>query len=229
MNGTEFGYVLAFAAGLAGAFHCLGMCGGLAAGYFAGHGWRHKLAPQASYHGMRILTYMLLGGTGAAAGRVLAQSGLFGKGQGIVMILAGLLIITIGLGLSGALPMWQHKIPDCSALHCRVRRFEQGKASGRYLPALAGAVNGLVPCSLVFSVAVKASATASPVQGALLMLCFGAGTLPTMLLVSSAGAAFGAHARGTLFRLTGPLVIALGGWTLYEGWVFYDIMRGLAS
>jgi hypothetical protein len=25
------------------------------------------------------------------------------------------------------------------------------------------------------------------------------------------------------------LVVVLGAWTLYEGWVFYDVMRGLAD
>ena len=73
---AEFDLFLAFTTGLAGAYHCLGMCGGLAAGYFSGHGWRHKLLPQISYHGMRILTYTLLGMTGALLGRVLVLSGM---------------------------------------------------------------------------------------------------------------------------------------------------------
>lgn len=229
MSAIEFGYTLAFVTGLTGGLHCLGMCGGLAAGYFAGHGWRHKLLPQVGYHGMRILTYILLGAAGAALGRVLAQSGAVGKSQGIVMILAGLLIILIGLGLSGLVPGWKRADRGCSSLHCRVARFEDGKFSGRWLPALAGTLNGLVPCSLVFSVAVKASATVDPLRAALLMFCFGIGTLPTMVLLGSAGAVVGARVRGILFRLVGPLVILLGAWTLYEGFVFYDIMRGLAN
>ena len=53
MISGEFGYTLAFITGLMGASHCLGMCGGLAAGYFAGHGWRHKLLPQFGYHSIQ--------------------------------------------------------------------------------------------------------------------------------------------------------------------------------
>lgn len=225
----EFGYALAFAAGSMGASHCLGMCGGLTAGYFAGHGWRHKLVPQISYHGMRILTYALLGAAGAALGRVLVLSGMVGKGQGIVMILAGLLIMLLGLGLSGLLPAWKRSHRGCSSLHCQVVRFEDGQTSARLLPLAAGTLNGLVPCSLVFSVAIRAIATGDPLQAGLLMFSFGLGTLPTMLLLGTAGAVISARLRGLLFRLVGPLVIAFGAWTLYEGIVFYDIMRGLAN
>lgn len=226
---SEFSYALAFATGLMGAFHCLGMCGGLASGYFAGHGWRHKLAPQVRYHGMRILVYVLLGSVGAALGRVLAQSGIVGKGQGIMMILAGLAIMLIGLGLTGVIPGWRRRGCSDSGGRCQVVRFEDKKKTAGSLPVIAGMLNGFVPCSLVFSVAIKAVATADPLKSGLLMFCFGLGTLPTMALVTTLGAAVGARSRGLMETLTGVIVILLGGWTLYEGIVFYDIMRGLAS
>jgi sulfite exporter TauE/SafE len=227
----EFSYLLAFTTGLLGAFHCLGMCGGLAAGYFAGHGaghgWQRKLLPQLGYHGMRIALYVLLGTLGAALGRVLVQSGFVGKGQGLLMILAGIAVMIIGLGLTGLLPWWRRK--PCPGGSCRTIRFEERPRLRHRLPLLAGTVNGLVPCSLVFSVALKAIATADPLQSGLLMLCFGLGTLPTMALVTTAGATAGALSRGAVEKLTGAVVVLLGAWTLYEGIVFYDIMRGLAS
>jgi len=227
----EFGCLLAFTTGLLGAFHCLGMCGGLAGGYFAGHGcgrgWKQKILPQLGYHGMRISIYVLLGILGAVLGRILVQSGLFGKGQGLLMILAGIAIMVIGLGLAGLLPWWRRK--PCSADSCNTIRFEERPQIRRWLPLLAGTVNGLVPCSLVFSVAIKATATADPVQSGLLMLCFGLGTLPTMALVTSVGAVVGALSRDVVEMLTGAVVVLLGAWTLYEGIVFYGIMRGLAN
>ncbi len=228
---NEFGYALAFATGLMGAFHCLGMCGGIAGGYFAGHGWQRKLVPQLSYHGVRILTYVVLGSAGAAIGRGLIQTGIFGKGQGLLMIVTGAAIMVIGLGLSGLLPGWRRR--DCSGTdgECRTRivRLEQRKGSRTILPVVAGLANGLVPCSLLFSVGMKATATADPLQAGLLMACFGLGTLPTMGLITTLGAAVSAGVHGLLARLLGPVVILLGLWTLYEGIVFYDIMRGLAN
>ncbi len=225
----EFGFILAFTTGLMGASHCLGMCGGLAAGYFAGHGWQHKLIPQFGYHGMRIAVYVLLGALGAVLGRVLVQTGIFGKGQGLLMILAGIAIMLIGLGLSGLLPWWRHRPCPGSGNGCPMVRFEERPKSRHWLPATAGTVNGLMPCSLVFSVAIKATATADPLQSGLLMLCFGLGTLPTMATVTTLGAAAGSLSKGSVEKLTGMAVLLLGAWTLYEGVVFYDIMRGLAS
>lgn len=220
-----FGYGLAFMTGIAGAFHCLGMCGTFAGGYFIGHGWKHKLIPHIAYHGARILTYILLGIGGALAGRVLAQAGVVGKSQGILMIIAGLAIIATGLWVGGFLP-WRrakscHK--QCNAVH-----FQDLKRS-RYLPLLAGLMNGLVPCSLVFSVAIKTLVTDSLAEAGLIMLFFGLGTLPTMLLVTMTGALLGARIKGLFIPITGVLVILMGSWTLYEGLVFYDIMRGLAN
>ena len=50
----------AFALGLAGAGHCLGMCGGIAAALNLGG---HRSTPvTVSYHGGRIASYTLLGG-----------------------------------------------------------------------------------------------------------------------------------------------------------------------
>jgi sulfite exporter TauE/SafE len=89
--------------------------------------------------------------------------------------------------------------------------------------------NGLVPCSLVFSVAIKASALASPLEAGALMLVFGLGTVPAMLGVSLLGGAIGDAARGLRLRLAGLVVVALGAWTMYQGLVFYDVMRGLAD
>jgi sulfite exporter TauE/SafE len=223
----EFGYALAFTTGLLGAGHCLGMCGGMASGYFAGQGWSQRLAPHLKYHGMRIATYVLLGAAGAGIGRVLVQAGIVGKFQGLLMIATGLAVILIGAWFSGLLRRGRDRAgPDHNGL---IVHFDQNPRARRYLPALAGLLNGLVPCSLVFSVAVKTVGTADFFQAGLLMLCFGLGTLPTMWLVTTAGAVIGDRGRDWMRRLTGIVIVALGGWTLYEGWIFYDIMRGLAN
>lgn len=227
---TEFGYTLAFASGVFGAFHCLGMCSGIAAGYFIGHGWERRLLPQLYYHGTRILMYTVFGVAGAVIGRVLVQSGLIGKGQGILMMIAGVLIVLIGLGVLGVLPWLRQGAgrsgqPDQRG--ARVVRLQMFRR--RWTPVVAGLLNGLVPCSLVFSVAVKAVASADPIRAGLLMAAFGLGTLPTMAAVSVLGAVVGSRARGIAARLAGISVVALGLWTLYEGVVFFDIMRGLSN
>lgn len=225
----EFSYALAFTTGIMGAFHCLGMCGGIASGFFAGHGSRRGLHSQVTYHGTRIAVYVIFGVLGALIGRVLVQAGIVGKGQGILMILTGTVIILIGLWLSELIPGLKPTKCNKGCTTPLTVRFGHFKQSGKYLPGIAGMLNGLVPCSLLFSVGVKAVSTADPLRAGLLMLCFGLGTLPTMALVTTVGAVIGEKSRGVLARLTGLVVILLGAWTLYEGLIFYDIMRGLAN
>lgn len=223
----EFGYGLAFLTGLAGALHCLGMCGGFASGYFASHGWRYKWAPQLTYHGVRIATYTLLGVSGALAGQVLIQVGMVGKIQGVILMGSGLFIIGIGLRYLLRKP-FSPQACRRSAIGKQVH-FDRHKRARRYLPALAGLLNGFVPCSLLFSVAVKSAAFAEPLRSALTMLSFGLGTLPMMMTVTTTGAMVGYFSRGALDRLTGFTISIFGAWTFYEGWLFYGIMRGLAS
>lgn len=226
MNG--FGYTLAFVTGLLGAGHCLGMCSGLAGGVAVHQGWWGRLGPLLAYHATRIGTYVVLGAAGAGLGRVLVQSGWLGKGQGLLLIAAGLAIIALGLGVAGGLP-WLAG-PACRSPRAGVapvRRLSVWRV--RLLPVAGGLVNGMVPCSLVFSVAVKAAATADPLQAGLLMACFGLGTLPAMAAVTALGGWTGFRARGVARRLAGVAVVALGAWTVYEGAVFYQVMRGLAS
>jgi sulfite exporter TauE/SafE len=227
---TEIGFALVFTTGLFGAFHCLGMCSGIAAGFFVYHGWEPRFLPQIHYHGARIFVYAALGTLGALLGRVLVQTGMTGKGQGLLMVTAGVLISLLGVRVAGLLP-WKPspELRRGQAQAVQIGLPESGRPPRRWTPLVAGLVNGLVPCSLVFSVAVKAVATADPIRAGALMAAFGLGTLPTMAAVSTLGGVVGTRARGLAARLAGFSVIALGLWTLYEGLVFYDIMRGLSN
>jgi sulfite exporter TauE/SafE len=217
---------LAFATGLLGALHCLGMCSGIAGGLLVRIGGGDPIRAVLGFHAARILIYALLGIAGAALGRVLVQTGMIGKGQGILMMAAGVLITLIGLDLLGLVPR-RGQAEDAAGRRVTFRSEPARKRT--WLAFLAGAMNGFVPCSLVFSVAVKAAATADPLKAGMLMAAFGLGTLPTMGLVSLTGAVIGRNARGLLSRLTGLAVVALGLWTFYEGLVFFDIMRGLGN
>jgi uncharacterized protein len=217
---------LAFLTGVLGAFHCLGMCSGLAGGYFVCRG--SGVGAVLSYHGARILVYGVLGTAGALAGRVLVQQGFLGKGQGLLMMLAGLVIVVLGLSRLG----WRNRraeLPQEPAARREVAFSAAPPRPGPWLAALAGAGNGLVPCGLTVSIAIAAAATADPVRAGLLMLMFGLGTLPTMVLVSLFGTTVGRHAQGWFATLAGIAVIVLGLWTLYQGWIFFDIIRGLSN
>ena len=229
MNG-ELTLPLAFATGVFGALHCLGMCSGIAGGFFVRYA--HEAASVLQYQVTRILVYGLLGVAGAVLGKVLVQTGIVGKGQGLLMMAAGTIIFVIGLHMLDLLPgLGRERHGRCkTAPGTQNVAFPTKLPPYRpWMPILAGAVNGMIPCSLVFSIAIKATATANPLRAGLLMLAFGLGTLPTMGLVGLTGMVIGRNARGVFAKLTGLAVVALGVWTLYDGWVFFDVMRGLSN
>ena len=199
----------------------------MASGFFAGYGWRNKLWPHLAYHLSRISVYVLFGVIGSLTGRILVQTGIVGKAQGVMLIVSGSLIILIGIWLF--VVSIGNKQAACKQGCQREIHFDRNKSLSPFLPVIAGLLNGFVPCSLVFSVTLKAVASADPVNSGMLMLFFGLGTVPTMAIVTTLGAAIGEKTRGYLAAATGLLVILLGGWTFYEGWFFFDIMRGLAS
>ena len=75
----------------------------------------------------------------------------------------------------------------------------------------AGALWGLVPCGMVYAALAAALLSGSATSGAALMLAFGVGTLPNLLLLGSGATAFGRLARRRPVRLgAGLLIIAFG-------------------
>lgn len=223
---TEFGIGLAFFTGILGALHCIGMCSGINAGFFAGSRRGPRVSDLVVFHTMRIGVYTVLGVSGALLGRVISSSGIVGKSQGLLMMLAGGLVVFLGFrlgawvgdeagrtGLAASVPLRALLTPSPTPLS----------------PLVAGLLNGMVPCSLVFSVALPAAATADPLQAGLLMLAFGAGTLPTLLTLSLLGATAGCQVRGPWAKAAGAVVVMLGLWTFYQGYVMYDVIRGLAN
>jgi sulfite exporter TauE/SafE len=78
-------------------------------------------------------------------------------------------------------------------------------------------------------VAVKATTAGGPLQGSLLMLAFGLGTLPSMLFVSALFGKLGVKLRGQLLKVAALFVIALGLSTLIQGLTFFNAIKGLAN
>ncbi len=224
---VEFSYWLAFMTGILGSGHCLGMCGSLVSGFFMRHG-ASSSAPYLVYHAARVSVYGLIGLTAASLGAVLVQTGLFGKAQGILQIAAGLIVILLGLDLLGVSPI--RNTLSFAPLAWLRRQFAESTKRGPLVgAAIAGSLNGLMPCSMTMAMAVQATTAPSPAQGGLLLLAFGAGTLPSMLAASYLFGKLGAKTRGMLLRGAALFVIALGISTLWQGLAYYNVMRNLAN
>lgn len=222
---VEFSYALAFMTGLLGSGHCLGMCGGLVSAFFMRLNAR-GVWPYLAYHGARILIYGIVGVIAAAIGAVVVSTGQIGKWQGVLQIVAGLVVIFLGLDLLGVSPI-RNGLGFAPIAWLR-KQFGLATQKGPVLGALiGGAINGLMPCSMTMAMAVKATTAPSVLEGSLLMLAFGAGTLPSMLSASFLFGKLGPKLRGWLLKGAALFVIALGVSTLWQGLAYYAVMRNL--
>jgi sulfite exporter TauE/SafE len=223
----ELDYGMAFMAGILGSGHCIGMCGALVSAFFM-KASPTSAAPYAAYHAARLSVYTFIGLLAALLGAALVSTGLIGKVQGILQIIAGLVVILLGLDILGLSPVRVH-VTLLPVAWLR-RAFGKAASKGNVAGAAAGGlVNGFMPCSLTLAMAVKATTVSEPWQGPLLMLVFGLGTLPSMLFVSLAFGKLGTRVRGWLLKGAAVIVIAMGIATLWQGVRFFSVMQKLGN
>ncbi len=217
---TGFDYTLAFIAGVLGSGHCLGMCGALVSGYFMNSGGHKSYFPYFAYQLTRIFVYVCIGLLAASLGVVLVSGGLFGKFQSILQMGIGAVVIILALGILGLIP-WQGSVKLLPMGLLR-KSYATARTKGPVFGAMiAGFMNGLMPCPLTFAMYVQATSATSIVEGGALMLAFGAGTLPTMLLISFAFGKMTAGVRGLMLKLAAIIMIFMGLNTIYKGLSFY--------
>ncbi|UBO75803.1 sulfite exporter TauE/SafE family protein [Aeromonas rivuli] len=211
--------------GLAGAGHCIGMCGGVSAALSmaippAQQHFTGRLSYLLYYNLGRILSYVM---AGALVGGLLATTGELGAGKQALLYLrlfAGGLMIALGLYLAG----WWQGILLLERLGARLWPRLRPLA-GKFLPfrhplqALPfGMVWGWLPCGLVYSMLTWSAAAGSATKGALIMLCFGIGTLPTLFALGGLADRLRYWLTLRSLRLTGALLlIAYGLHTLWVG------------
>jgi uncharacterized protein len=224
---AEFSYAFAFMAGLLGSGHCLGMCGGLVSGFFM-KVRRGGTPAYLAYHAARLSIYVLVGLVAATLGSVIVATGGIGLAQGVLQIIAGVVVILLGFDLMGVSPI--RNTVGFAPLAWLRRQFVGATQKGPIVgAAIGGAINGMMPCSMTMAMAVQATTAPSVPEGMLLMLAFGAGTLPSMLSATFLFGKLGPRLRGWLLKLAALFVIALGVSTLWQGVRFYLVMYRLVA
>ena len=183
-------HFLIFLAGVAGSFHCIGMCGGFACalGLHAG-GRRVTLLRHLIYNTGRVTTYCFLGGLAGFLGAALINqdSGTLGLAQRSLAVLSGLLMMFIGLQFFGYFQRISRRLTGYGG-ESLVRALRALlKAPGAGVPLAFGVLNGFLPCPLVYAFAAQAAASGGPLPGMLTMAAFGLGTFPAMLLMGGIG------------------------------------------
>lgn len=219
----ETGYIAVLLVGLLGGTHCVAMCGGIVSALSSSPstsqaasspaspapGWQLHLA----YNVGRIGSYTLSGAAMGALGSVGLLLERILPVQLTLYVLANLMLVALGLyltGLTQALAtvervgqkLWR-RIQPLSTRFLPVRGVRQA------LPL--GILWGWLPCGMVYSVLTAALVSGSAARGAGLMLAFGLGTLPNLLLAGLLLERLRGVTRSRTVRLiSGLLVLGFG-------------------
>ena len=224
---NDINLTAAFVLGLLGGGHCIGMCGGIVSALSIGSGGNRfslrNLAILLGYNLGRILSYTVIG---LLMGTLGWYIGGFNREASMVLrVIAGVMMVAMGLYLAG---WWLGLTALERAGHRLWKRIQPSTQS--MLPitspikAIAvGAVWGWLPCGLVYSTLIWAAASSDAIRSALLMMAFGFGTLPVLLVTGLLAKQMQTLLQSTLFRSgAGILVILFGLWTIpgpHQMWV----------
>jgi len=218
----ETGFVAVFLIGLLGGTHCISMCGGIVGALTVntpGGPVRRQWPMQLAYNLGRVSTYVFLGAAMGAVGSMSLLMNDVWPVQRTLYVLANVMLVALGLYLMGftqlLMPLeraggrlWQHVQP-------LTRRLLPAHTPGRALPL--GMLWGFLPCGLVYSVMTASLLTGSAGRGAGLMLAFGLGTLPNLLLAGLVLQRFRGLIRDRRARVvSGLLVLGFGLFGLYH-------------
>ncbi|QXE91078.1 sulfite exporter TauE/SafE family protein [Geomonas subterranea] len=204
---------LAFVAGLAGSFHCIGMCGGIVAAISLKDkegALGARLKSQLFYNTGRIATYTLLG---ALAGLIGSSLNLMAMKMVFRWFMVGANLMVIMVGLSSALGLSVLNLSTLEGSGARflaapVRRALAAPSPLASLPL--GLVLGLLPCGLVYAPLLIAAGTGSPATGAATMAAMGLGTVPVMLGFGTASSAISGALRNAMLRTAGIAIALMG-------------------
>jgi sulfite exporter TauE/SafE len=232
-----------FLAGMAGSMHCVGMCGGFACALGRdARGPAATLGRHLIYNLGRLTSYGFLGAlTGYLGFLLVAQCGddsTVSLVQRAFAVLSGALLVFVGLQFAG---VFAHAGFGAIGLGAQALARALGgllRAPGAAAPLALGVLNGWLPCPLVYAMAAQAAASGGPRTGASLMLVFGLGTFPALLILGATAlwrrnvarrpaphpVAFAPSLRPAALpwrvqgvRLAGALIVLLGLVTLARG------------
>ena len=173
-----------------------------------------------SYNGGRISSYMLAGVFAGSVGSGLLslfalstltslQNGFYWMAN-FVLLAIGLYMMDIWRGISKLELLGQSVWRRISPLTRRLLPLDSNSKAFAM-----GALWGWLPCGMVYSILFTAMLSGSAYSGAMVMLAFGLGTLPTLLLMAAVGSTLGAKLKSDLqnkkWRLFAGLLLCMFG------------------
>ena len=228
----ETSYIAAFLVGLLGGVHCVGMCGGIVGALCLGleqdstntqNKTRAAFAYLLAYNAGRIGSYtfagILMGGIGWLGSHLFDIYFL----QQLLEIIAALFMLALGLYIAG----WWKILANVEKFGGKIVWKKLEPLGRRFMPVrsysqafLLGVVWGWLPCGLVYSALLWSTSGEESINGALFMLAFGIGTLPTVV---TAGILTGWFVRLTRLPYLRPIVgISIIALALFTGYLAFE-------
>ncbi|NVJ65325.1 MAG: sulfite exporter TauE/SafE family protein [Gammaproteobacteria bacterium] len=207
-------YITALAMGFFGSLHCVGMCGGITIAFSQASSSEKRLQLTFIYQTFRIVSYAILGAISAALGHLLTdvKIPILTLLSGIFMLLMGLYLLNFAAPLL-SLEKIGHKVWR------KIQPFQKS-----FLPMqssiqamVIGLLWGFLPCGLVYSALALAISSAQPLEGFMVMLFFGLGTLPMLLSIGFVSQKLMSVLKSKIFKSVAALIfILMGAFYIYS-------------
>lgn len=230
-----------FLGALVSGWHCALMCGGIAVAIekpIRIISRRELILEQLVMHAGRIGMYVALGGLAGATGAMFWQQSWLPVQRWMFAFAAMLLLfqaVWLARGRTVATGRFETWLAEITSKWWQVvtgailaKGHPATGMTGIRVRLLAGAVWGLVPCGLVYTVLPYAFLSGSGLAGGSVMLAFGLGTLPNLLLISGFSARLAGMGHQQWARLvTAGLMAMTGVFGLYRAITLSDdMLRG---
>lgn len=176
-------WLAAFLIGIAGSVHCVAMCGGVTAGLsLATPKNASPLLYVLSYNIGRIVSYGMAGAITGYLSQILSHQ--LQAGMAWLNLISGVFLLLLAAYIGN----WWNGLGTLERKGQKLWRY-LSPLSKRFIPFRSpiaaipyGMIWGWLPCGLVYSSLTWSLASESATQGALIMIFFGLGTLPSMVL-----------------------------------------------
>ncbi|MHA2763405.1 sulfite exporter TauE/SafE family protein [Vibrio harveyi] len=203
-------FIGAFMIGLVGAGHCMGMCGGIASLLSMGAPNNKSSSSIPLFYNVgRLASYALIGAI--VGGAISGLSELSGLTQSLAWLrfVAALFMILVALYIA----KWWQGLLVIEKAGQHIWKFIS-PAGKRLLPLKHpmyafpfGFIWGWLPCGLVYSALTWSAVSGDALNGGLIMLSFGLGTLPSMLAIGYGASHFQKLQKSLIFRNISALIL----------------------
>lgn len=200
------------------------MCGGIVLAYTStkvdsSFNKTQQTLSHLSYSLGRVTTYTALGVFFGGLGQVISMSHI---GNGVLLIVAGVIMLLSGLSLLGKLRflnLIEYSTSKSGWYQRNFKRLIHSKSLYSFFAL--GMLNGLLPCGFVYFFAVTAASTGSALWGGVVMFIFGLSTIPALFSLGFFTGLFKLSSfRDIMIKIASIVIIIYSVVTLYYGYKY---------